>query len=89
MLVQYPRSGSWALGFVTNELRTTKTGSPQTMQAILIPQPPSPFTGPVIFVPERDVIGLDIPVEDAVKLIVSGGVVSPESLQATKPLTSS
>ena len=42
---------------------------------LLVPQPPSPVTGPIIFVPEADVIPLDLPVESAVKLVMSGGVV--------------
>jgi len=76
VLVQYPRVGAYSLAFVTNESKTTVTGSPQTLLTLLIPNPPSPFTGPMIFVPEADVVPLDLSVEDAVKLIVSGGVVA-------------
>ena len=76
VLVQYPRPGAYSLAFVTNEARTAATGSPQTLLTLLIPNPPSPFTGPIIFVPEEDVVPLEMSVEDAVKLIVSGGVVA-------------
>lgn len=76
VLVQYPRPGAYSLAFVTNESQTTVTGSPQTLLTLLIPNPPSPFTGPIIFVPEAEVVLLDLSVEDAVKLIVSGGVVA-------------
>lgn len=84
VLVQYPRAGAYSLAFVTNETKTSATGTPQTLLTLLIPNPPSPFTGPIIFVPQQDVIPLDLSVEDAVKLIVSGGVVT-SPLQAAKP----
>ncbi len=76
VLVQYPRPGAYSLAFVTNEARTEATGKPQTLLTLLIPNPPSPFTGPIIFVPQEDVVPLDLSIEEAVKLIVSGGVVA-------------
>lgn len=84
VLVEYPRRGTHTLAFVTNETKTSATGSPKTLLTLLIPQPPSPFTGPIIFVPDDEVIPLDLLVEDAIKLIVSAGVVSAP-LRALKP----
>lgn len=84
VLVQYPRPGVYSLAFVTNESTTTATGRQQTLLTLLIPNPPSPFTGPIIFVPEGDVIPLRLSVEDAVKLIVSGGVVASPLQAAAK-----
>ena len=83
VLVQYPRPGVYSLAFVTNESVTTATGKEETLLTLLIPNPPSPFTGPIIFVPQRDVIVMDVSVEDTVKLIVSGGVVGTP-LQAAR-----
>lgn len=83
VLVQYPRAGLYSVAFVTNEANTSATGKPETLLTLLIPNPPSPFTGPIIFVPEEDVIPLQLSVEEAVKLIVSGGVVA-SPLQAIK-----
>jgi len=77
VLAQYPRLGTYTIAFVTNEIRTTITGSPQTLLTLLLPNPPSPFTGPIILVPKEDVIPLDLSVEDVVKFIVSFGVVTP------------
>ena len=88
VLVEYPRAGAYSVAFVTNESRTEATGRAQTLLTLLIPNPPSPFTGPIIFVPESDVIPLDMSVEDAVKLIVSGGVVA-SPLEAARPAASS
>ncbi len=75
VLVEYPRPSCYALGFVTNEEQTTVTGRPQTLLTILVPNPPSPFSGPVLFLPKEEVIILSMTVEEALKLIVSGGVV--------------
>ena len=86
VLVQYPRPGAYSVAFVTNESQTTATGRPQTLLTLLIPNPPSPFTGPIIFVPQEDVVPLDLSIEDAVKLIVSGGVVA-SPLQAAPAST--
>ena len=83
VLVEYPRSGSYSLAFVTNETETSATGKPQTLLTLLIPTPPSPLTGPVVFVPKEDVVPLELSVEDAFKLIMSGGVVAPP-LQAAQ-----
>ena len=88
VLVQYPRPGIYSMAFVTNEITVTVTGMPKTLLALLIPQPPSPVTGPIIFVPEEEVVPLDLSVEDAAKLIMSGGIVAkplqaPESPAST------
>jgi len=84
VLVQYPRVGLYSLAFVTNEAKTSAAGRPQTLLTLLIPNPPSPFTGPIIFAPEEDVIPLQLSVEEAVKLIVSGGVVAAPLQAANK-----
>jgi uncharacterized membrane protein len=76
VLVPYPRAGTYSIAFVTNETQTAAPGKPQTLITCLIPNPPSPFTGPIIFVPKEDAVPLNMTVEEAVKLIVSGGVVA-------------
>ena len=76
VLVEYPRLRSYSIAFVTNEATTTALGAPRTLLTLLIPTPPSPLTGPVIFVPKEEAIPLTMSVEDAFKLIVSGGIVS-------------
>ena len=84
VLVEYPRMGTYSIAFVTNECQTTAPGKSVTLLTCLIPNPPSPFTGPIIFVPESDVVPLDLTVEDAVKLIVSGGVVASPLIAAKR-----
>lgn len=84
VLLEYPRSGLYSLAFVTHEEKTSVAGTPQTLLTLLIPIPPSPFTGPIIFAPQKDVIPLSMSVENALKLIVSGGIVS-SPLEAVPP----
>lgn len=76
-LVEWPRLGSYSLAFITNEWTTKVTGTEETLVTVLIPTPPSPVTGPIIFLRKKDVTMLSLSVEDAFKLILSGGVVAP------------
>jgi len=75
VLVEYPKTGIYSPAFVTNEIPAPALGG-KTMLALLIPTPPSPFSGPMIFVPKESVIPLEISVEEALKMVVSGGVIS-------------
>lgn len=84
VLVEYPRPGLYSLAFVTHEETTSVTGPSEKMLTLLIPIPPSPFTGPIIFAPQKEVLPLSMSVESALKLIVSGGVVS-SPLEAVPP----
>ena len=75
--VEYPRKGIYALGFVTGEgIRELKRKRKDLIN-IFIPSSPTPATGYTIIVPKRDVIMLDMKIDDAIKLIVSGGVLTP------------
>ncbi len=76
VLVQFPRLGSYSIAFVTNEGDSSVTGHTRRILTLLVPSPPSPFSGPIIFVPQEEVIPLELSVEDALKLVVSGGVVA-------------
>ena len=86
VLVQFPRPGSYSIAFVTNEGASSVTGKAERLLTLLVPSPPSPFSGPIIFVPREDVIPLELSVEDALKLVVSGGVVA-SPLQAARSST--
>ena len=78
VLVQYPREGVWSVGFITNEgLKEASDKTKQSLLNIFIPSSPGPLTGFFILVPRQEVIFLDIPIEEAIKLIVSGGLLNP------------
>ncbi len=78
VLVEYPRSGIWSMGFVTNEGFTeAREKVNQDLLSIFIPSSPGPLTGFFILIPRQEVIFLEIPIEEAVKLIISGGLLNP------------
>ena len=83
VLVEYPRPGVWSLGFVTgvlsSEFQSHFSGS---MLGVFIPTTPNPTTGWYAVVPEDAVINLSMPIEDAFKVVISGGIVSPETTMA-------
>ena len=78
VLIEYPRKGIYTLGFITNEgskyfnAKTTKD-----LVNIFIPSTPGPLTGFFVMVPKNDVLVVDISVEDALKMFISGGVLNP------------
>jgi len=75
---EYPRRGAYVMGFATTRLDFEKgVYDRQEMIGVFVPSTPAPFSGIVIFVPVEDVTPLDISVEEGLKLIVSGGIVSP------------
>ena len=78
VLVEYPRKGIYAFGFLTND--TSERIAKKTKKElcnVFLPSAPGPLTGYVVLVPKNEIVLLDISVEDAIKVIVSGGVVNP------------
>jgi uncharacterized membrane protein len=85
VLVEYPRRGMWALAFVTGALNSDiQTQMPEPMLNLFIPTTPNPTTGWYAVVPARDVLTLSMSVEDAFKVIVSGGIVNPAVVPVDK-----
>jgi uncharacterized membrane protein len=82
ILVEYPRRGLWAVAFVTGTLVASEatTGSP--MLSVFIPTTPNPTSGWYAVVPESDVVNLSISIEDAFKVLLSGGIVGPNLAEA-------
>lgn len=77
VLVEYPRKGAWSLGFITNEgLPAAKEILKEDLLNVFIPTTPGPLTGYFVLIPRQEVVYLNISVEDALKVIVSGGVLN-------------
>ncbi len=77
--VPYPRQGVYSLGFTTGAgLSQLKTAKGERLISVFIPNSPAPMTGFTVFVPREDVIPMNLTVDDAIKLVVSGGVVVPD-----------
>ncbi len=79
VLLEWPRRGLWVIGFVTGptsgEIGSRFDGD---FVNIFLPTTPNPTSGFLVFVPARDVIHLDMSVEDGIKLVISGGIVAPD-----------
>jgi uncharacterized membrane protein len=83
VLVEYPRRGMWALAFVTGTLDSQiQSQMSERMLNLFIPTTPNPTTGWYAVVPETDVVDLAISIEDAFKVVVSGGIVNPGNVAA-------
>lgn len=78
ILIEYPRKGIWVIGFVTSntqgEIRRVMADE---MVNVFLPTTPNPTSGFLLFVPRKDCITLNMTVEEGVKLVISGGIVSP------------
>jgi uncharacterized membrane protein len=76
--VEFPKRGTWMVGFVTGgSLAQLRESMGKTTVSIYIPSTPTPFTGYVITVAEEETIPLKMTIDDALKFVVSGGVVIP------------
>tara|TARA_R100000027_G_scaffold62209_2_gene54188 strand:+ start:24639 stop:25361 length:723 start_codon:yes stop_codon:yes gene_type:complete len=78
VLVEYPRKGSWVLGFRTSESKgevQAKTGL--HLSNIFVPTTPNPTSGFLLMIPTSEIIPLEMSVADGMKVIISGGAVTP------------
>jgi len=82
VMVQYPKENVWSVGLVNGEIIHPK--SHEEMYSILIIAAINPASGFFIMVPKREVIILNITVEDAMKWIVSGGIITPDTFKHLK-----
>lgn len=78
-LVEYPRRDIWAIAFIatdtTGEILEKRGGD--EMVSVFLPTTPNPTSGFLLFVPKKDVIPLDMTIEEAAKLVISAGLVVP------------
>lgn len=87
VMVEYPRKGIYSIGFLTledNFLIGSAIGREEKVYNVFIPTSPNPTSGMFIVVPESEVKILDIKIDDAIKLIISGGVILPEKKEIEK-----
>lgn len=80
ILLEYPRAGMWAIAFVTGTASSEiQSHFNRPMLSVFIPTTPNPTTGWYAVVPEDEVFDLSMSIEDAFKVIISGGIVSPST----------
>ncbi|ESA39071.1 hypothetical protein N836_29395 [Leptolyngbya sp. Heron Island J] len=80
VLVEYPRRGIWAIAFVTSSVTSMNPDS--KMLSVFVPTTPNPTSGWYAVVPETDVVNLSISIEEAFKVLLSGGIVGPNLAEA-------
>jgi uncharacterized membrane protein len=80
VMLEYPRRGTWCIGFVTgkSEGEVQDLTDDETIN-VFVPTTPNPTSGFLLFVPRQDLKFLDMSVEEGVKLVVSAGIISPDS----------
>ena len=78
VLIEYPRRGLWAIGFITGRTKgEVQNLTEEEVINIFLPTTPNPTSGFLLFVPRKDVVPLAMSVEEAIKMVISGGIVTP------------
>lgn len=89
-LVEYPKENIWAIGFISTPAKgelfdkLTQPGGGNIL-SVFVPTTPNPTSGFLLYVPAKDVILLDMKIEDAAKLIISAGLVYPNPKDPGQP----
>ena len=81
-LVEYPRKGIWAIAFISTSAKgeiDKRVPVDEGKTAVFLPTTPNPTSGFLLFLPKSSIIELDMSVEDAAKLVISAGLVYPDS----------
>ncbi len=78
VMVEYPRRGMWSIGFITGTTKgEIQNLTSQEMVNVFVPTTPNPTSGYLLFIPREDVTVLHMTVEAGIKLVISGGIVTP------------
>lgn len=80
VLIEYPRKGLYSIGFITNESAYSeilKNTQEPNMVTVYVPSVPNPTTGFFVFLPKSEIKYLNISIEEAMKLVISAGIVEP------------
>jgi len=82
VLIEYPRRGIWAVGFITGRTKgEVQNLTEEEIINIFLPTTPNPTSGFLLFVPKKELVPLSMSVEEALKMVISGGIVTPEDLR--------
>jgi len=77
VMVEFPKKGTYTMGFVTTDNAWTVKPTQDRALPVFVPTTPNPTSGYLLLVPEQELIPTDLSVEWAMKIIISGGIVSP------------
>jgi uncharacterized membrane protein len=84
-MIEYPRPGLWSIVLVANEVKSgiadiVDSDHGDETLAVFLPTAPNPTNGFLIFIKKSEVVPIDLTVEDALKLVISAGILSPDML---------
>ncbi len=83
-LFEYPRKGIYCIGFITQDTRgLVQDAIKRDVYSIFLPTTPNPTSGFLLFIPKKDVTLLNISVEEALKLVISGGAIVPHEINGS------
>jgi len=86
VLVQWPHPGMWRIGFLTGPPSSeVRARFEEEIEVVFVPHTPNPASGFVHYVPKASIVYLDWPIEDGLKVVVSGGVVQPNHVRLKEP----
>lgn len=90
-MIEYPRKGIWAVGFISTpakgEIALRSGNSEEEILSVFLPTTPNPTSGFLLFLPKSAVIELDMTIEEAAKLVISAGLVYPNSKENKEQIT--
>ena len=89
-MIEYPRKGIWAIGFISTTAKgeiAERNSSNGPMVSVFVPTTPNPTSGFLLFFPKADIIELDMSIEDAAKLVISAGLVYPQTKKTSSKST--
>jgi uncharacterized membrane protein len=78
VLIPFPAAPAWSIGFLTAEFDTASPNGPERMASVFMPTTPNPTTGFYLIFPMRALRETSLTVEEAVRLVISGGLLAPE-----------
>jgi len=82
VLIPYPRKGSFCIAFFTQDTKgEVQDKLNDDVVSVFVPTTPNPTSGFLLFVPKKDIIPLSVTIEEAMKLVISGGAIIPENLK--------
>lgn len=80
VLVEYPRKGIWSMGFLTGITKgEVQELTQDDVLNVFIPTTPNPTSGYLLFVPKQDIVPLSMTVEEGIKMVISGGIITPHT----------
>ena len=84
VIIEFPRKGIYSLGFLTSEVPDGLSKDPQQLFNVFMPTTPNPTSGYFIMVPEPEIVKVDLTRQEAMALIISGGIIQPERFTGEK-----